>query len=98
MLLGLYNAPHLVDMRESKDTDITIDKLKAVVMPHNCLNSPGVWAAVENNIPVIAVEENKTVLNATAESLGIEKHVIKAKTYYEAAGQILAMKNGIYVV
>jgi len=98
VLLGLYNAPHIVGIDEARGADITIDSIKAVVMPHNCLDSPGVWAAIENNIPVIAVEENKTVLNATADTLGIEKHVIHAKTYYEAAGRVLALKNGIYVV
>lgn len=95
ILLGLYNAPHLVDRDKSKDTDIKLDAVKAVIMPYNCLDSPPVWAALEKNIPIIAVEENKTVLDSTAESLGID--VIKVKNYYEAAGRVLAMKNGIYL-
>lgn len=97
ILIGLYNAPHLVDINQAKDSDITVDNVKTVIMPHNCLDSPPVYAAIERNITVLAVEENKTVLNATAETLGIEKHITKVKTYYEAAGRILALKNGIYI-
>lgn len=95
VLLGLYNAPHLIDIRGAKDSDITVEKVKAVIMPGNCLDSPPVWAAIENNIPVIAVEENKTVMGSTAESLDID--VIKVKNYFEAAGRVLAMKSGIYI-
>ncbi|OGI01525.1 MAG: hypothetical protein A2Y25_03405 [Candidatus Melainabacteria bacterium GWF2_37_15] len=97
VLLGLYNAPHLIDIKQAKDSDVTVNSVKAVIMPCNCLDSPPVWAAIDKNIPVMAVEENKTVLNATAEALGIEEHVIKVKTYYEAAGRVLALKNGIFV-
>ncbi len=94
VLIGLYNAPHPVGMEKIKDGDITVDSVKAVVMPGNCLDSPPVWAALDNNIPVIAVMDNKTVLNATAGKLGIE--ATEVKNYHEAAGLLLAMKNGIY--
>ncbi len=96
ILKGLYNAPGLVDINEAAYTDITLDHVKALIMPCDCLGGLPVFAALEKNIPVIAVEENKTVLNVTAEALGIENKIIKAKNYFEAAGQLLAMKNGIY--
>lgn len=97
VLIGLYNAPHLIDISQARESDITVSNIKNVVMPINCLDSPPVYAAIERNIPVIAVEENKTMLQSTAEKLGIEKHITKVKTYYEAAGRILALKNGIYI-
>jgi len=96
VLLGLYNAPKLVNIDNTNYCDITLDKIKALIVPCDCLGSIPVLKAVENNIPVIAVEENKTVLNVTAESLGIESKIIKVKSYYEAAGYLLALKEGIY--
>ena len=65
-------------------------------MPYDCLGGVPVLRAIEKNIPIIAVEENKTILNITPKSLGIEEKVIKVKNYQEAAGFLLAMKNGIY--
>ena len=86
ILHGLYNAPKLIDINNAKDTDITIDTIKALVMPYDCLGSLPVLAAIERNIPVIAVEENKTTLNVTAESLGLEQSIIRVRNYCEAAG------------
>ncbi len=96
ILKGLYNAPKLIDADKVREGDIIIDMIKALVMPYDCLGGLPVFAAIERNIPVIAVEENRTVLDVTAESLGIQDKVIKVKNYLEAAGLLLAMKNGIY--
>ncbi len=96
ILKGLYNAPELIDINRAKVTDITVEQVKALIMPYNCLGGVPVLAALEKDIPIIAVEENSTVLNVTAESLGIGDKVIKANNYKEAAGLLLAMKNGIY--
>lgn len=96
ILKGLYNAPKLIDIDKSMQCDITLDKLKTLIMPHDCLGGLPVFRAIESGIPVITVEENTTVLDVTAESLGIENKVIKVKNYHEAAGLLLAMKNGIY--
>ena len=96
VLLGLYNAPKLVNINNANYCDITLDKIKALIVPCDCLGGIPVLKAIENNIPVIAVEENKTVLDITAESLGIESKIIKVKNYHEAAGRLLALKEGIY--
>ena len=96
ILLGLYNAPKLVENSSLRETDITLNNIKALIMPYDCMGSLPVLKAIEKNIPVIVVEENKTVLNITPEVLGIEDKVIKVRNYQEAAGYLLAMKNGIY--
>lgn len=93
ILLGLYNAPKLVDIQKSSYTDLCLDSVKALIVPYNSLGGIAVLKAVEKNIPVIVVEENKTVLDITAESIGI--NVIKVKNYLEAAGYLLALKEGI---
>ncbi len=96
ILLGLYNAPKIIYIKHKSHSDITLQDLKALIMPYDCLGGLPVLKAIEKNIPVIAVEENKTILNITPEALGIKDKVIKVKNYQEAAGLLLAMKNGIY--
>jgi len=82
ILLGLQNAPQLVDISEKLPTDIIADDVKALIMPYNSLGCVPVLEAKKHNIPVIAVKENQTVLNVTAQKLGIE--VIEVETYAEA--------------
>ena len=96
ILLGLYNAPKIIDIKKSSNDEITLENLKALIMPYDCMGGLPVLKAIEKNIPVIAVEENRTVLNITPEILGIEDKVIKVKNYQEAAGYLLSIKNGIY--
>ena len=49
-------------------------------------------ACAERGVPVIAVE-NPCVLSVTAEALGIE--VLPASNYRDAAGLLLALREGI---
>lgn len=95
ILLGLYNAPKIVNIKEAGYFDLTLKDINALVLPYNCLGNIPVLKAIENNIPVIAVEENKTVLDIAPEILGIENKVVKVKNYLEAAGYLLALKEGI---
>jgi len=106
ILLGLYNAPKIIKNLSLKEeasiltrqfhySDITLKNIKALVVPHDCMGGIPVLRAIEEKIPIISVEENKTTLNITSESLGIEDTVIRVKNYQEAAGYLLALKNGI---
>jgi hypothetical protein len=94
---GLYNAPKLIKINEKKDSDIIIDDLKALIMPWNSMGGIPVFCALKRNIPVIGIEENKTVLNVTPEVLGLKNPVISLKSYFEAAGYLLALRNGINI-
>ncbi len=96
VLLGLYNAPKIIAFNKAGYFDITINDLKALVMPYDCLGGLPVVKALEKNIPVIAVQENKTVLNITPEVVGNGNKIIKVKSYLEAAGCLLSLKHGIY--
>lgn len=82
ILLGLQNAPQLIKIDEAKSDDITVNDLKALIMPYNSLGCVPVLEASRRNIPIIAVKENKTVLDVTAQKLGIK--VIEVETYAEA--------------
>lgn len=82
ILLGLQNAPSLIPIEEVQDDDIKIDELDALIMPYNSLGCAPVLEASRRNIPIIAVRENKTVLDVTADKLGVK--VIEAETYAQA--------------
>lgn len=82
ILLGLQNASQLIKIKDAKENDITITDLKALIMPHNSLGCVPVLEAKKRNIPIVAVKENHTVLDVTADKLGIE--VIEVESYAEA--------------
>lgn len=82
ILLGLQNAPQLIKTQEAQQGDIRVKDLKALVMPYNSLGCVPVLEASRKNIPILAVKENQTVLDVTAQKLGIE--VIEVENYTEA--------------
>ncbi len=82
ILLGLQNAPQLVPIEKVQKDDITVNQLKALIMPYNSLGCVPVLEANKRKIPIIAVCENITVLDVTAEKLGIE--VVEMQSYDEA--------------
>lgn len=81
ILLGLHNAPQIIPYHLKQDDDITLENIKALVMPFNSLGSIPVLQAVENNIPVFAIKENSTVLDITSEKLGIKDKVVVLDKY-----------------
>ncbi|MFM7267871.1 MAG: DUF3326 domain-containing protein [Cyanobium sp.] len=72
---------------------ITAAQLGAVVAPAGALGGEAVLACAERGVPVIAVEGNPSVLQVDGAALGLQ--VIKAATYAEAAGLVLALREGI---
>jgi hypothetical protein len=66
----------------------------AVVMPASCLGGIPALAAEYSDIPLIAVEENRTLLAVTNDQMRM-RNVIAVNSYLEAAGVILALKQGI---
>lgn len=84
ILLGLNNAPKPILINMADKADITLDNLKALIVPHNCLGSIPVLSAIENNIPILAVKENNSVLKIDVESLGINDKVTVLETYQDA--------------
>jgi len=93
-LQGLYKAPQLIRIGDAEEGDLKIEDVSALLYPYNSLGGIPALSAEKNNIPIIAVEENKTILNVTSDKLGL-KNVISVKNYLEAAGVIAAMKEGI---
>lgn len=95
VLLGLARAPQLGRAHRVVVKDVVnYHNLLAVVAPASCLGGLPVVHAAKNGVPIIAVEENATVLDVTAEKLGLAG-VHRAANYVEAAGLLLALRHGI---
>jgi len=97
VIKGLGSAPRLVPLSEAASAPsgvVTIDNVGAVVVPASCLGGVPALAAELSAIPLIAVRENRTVLNVTNEVMGMP-NVIEVDSYLEAAGVIGALRNGI---
>jgi hypothetical protein len=98
VLVGLSRAPDLLAWPPVTSTlaaDPALlrpDGIGAVVAPAGALGGAAVLACAERRIPVIAVH-NPCVLDVTAASLGLE--VLPASSYAEAAGLVLALREGI---
>jgi len=96
-LIGLHKAPQLkvgygIRIKEI----ININNLIAVVTPIDCLGSIPVLQAQKYRIPVLAVRSNDTILDVTQTKMQLD-NVIEVSNYAEAAGIILALKEGIHL-
>ena len=104
VLVGLSRAPDLIRRPVdgagdggplaigARPTDLVVDDLGAIVAPATALGGAAVLACAERGIPVIAVD-NPCLLAVSAAALGLE--VIPAASYSEAAGLLLALREGI---
>ncbi len=106
VLTGLHRAPRYLPRSGkaySSQELIAVSDVDVLVVPGDALGSIPVLSAVQRHIPVIAVAENKTVMDITPSALQMlipglgESSIIQATTYYEAAGMIQALKQGLSV-
>ncbi len=96
VLVGLSRAPDLVPLVDSAMRGtapmLHAAQLGAVVAPAGALGGAAVLACAERGIPLISVA-NPCLLEVTAEALGLA--AIPASSYAEAAGMVLALREGI---
>eukprot|EP01018_Ginkgo_biloba_P027091 Gb_06555 [translate_table: standard] len=102
VLAGLSRAPQYVVERVesplwiSRKGCIWAGDVDSVIVPIDACGGVGTLAfgqKVESKPLMIAVEENETVLNDTADKLGLD--VVKVANYWEALGVIAAHKSGV---
>lgn len=79
ILLGLEKAPKISSVQ--KLNTISLKNVKSLIMPYNSLGSSIVSDAVKNNIPVIAVKENKTFSNIDPFNIGLKNVIIETESY-----------------
>lgn len=97
VLKGLSRAPRLValdDLQRVPAQTLSINNVGAIIAPASCLGGIPALAAEFHGIPLIAVNENRTILDVTNEKMQM-KNVVEVETYLEAAGVLLAIRNGI---
>ena len=93
--IGLRRAPQIDPSRGGQFEDIlNINNLLAVVAPASCLGGIPILATQPLDIPVIAVKDNKTILDVTQSRVQL-RNCIEVRNYAEASGVLLALKNGI---
>jgi hypothetical protein len=97
VLKGLARAPRLEPIGRLDQVAghlISLNNVGAIVVPASCLGGIPALVAEFSEIPLIAVEENHTLLDVTNDKMRM-CNVIAVKSYLEAAGLILALRNGI---
>jgi CBS domain-containing protein len=96
VLIGLHRAPQArPGVAGTLRGAVSLRDVVAVVAPASALGGPPVLHAVRHGIPVIAVRGNHTILDVTAAALGID--VVEVENYAEAAGVVVALREGIGV-
>jgi hypothetical protein len=94
ILIGLRKAPQ-ISPRFSRVADIiNINNVLAVIVPATALGGIPPLHAQRQGVPVIAVRDNRTVLNVTRAEIRLDD-VIEVENYAEAAGVVMALKQGI---
>ena len=93
VLVGLSRAPDLVAPGAQGQGLLRANELGAVVAPAGALGGEAVLASAERGVPLIAVTGNRCVLEVDGAALGLR--VVEAQTYAEAAGLVMALREGI---
>ena len=93
VLKGLHKAPRI--SKRARPNSLTAHVVSCLVIPDGCLGLPTL-AALEQNIPVIAVRENRSLMHNDLTMLpwaAGQLHVVE--NYWEATGLMAAMKEGM---
>jgi hypothetical protein len=95
VLVGLSQAPQVSPHSRCRIKDIVnINNLLAIVAPAGALGGIPMLCAESDRIPIIAVKDNKTILDVTAAGLNLTQ-VVEVNNYAEAAGVVQALRKGI---
>jgi hypothetical protein len=97
VLKGLARAPRLVPIERLDQVGsslLSLNNVGAIVVPATCLGGIPALAAQFSNIPLIAVEENRTILQLSNDVMKMA-NVIPVQNYLEAAGVVTALRHGI---
>lgn len=93
VLKGLHKSPKIVN----EDKGINVEHISCLIQPYGCLGLPTL-AALEQEIPVIAVKENKNRMKNRLEELPFaEGKLFIVENYLEAVGVMNAIKMGISI-
>lgn len=96
VLKGLWKAPRLIMMQHTLikifKGNMLVDNIDFMISPYMCWGRPH-EACYKSGIPIIVVKENTIIESARQPYLNHNE--ILVENYLEAAGILVAMKNGI---
>jgi hypothetical protein len=100
VLTGLNRAPQFETQPNGSRNSLSVSDLNALVVPADALGGIPVLAALSRNIPVIAVDANRTVLSVDKSRFArLPAHrqslIRSAHSYEEAAGMLQALRLGV---
>lgn len=96
VLVGLSRAPQFVSKpagQTRRGDEIWADQVNAIVIPATACGGSAVLSFSQTSTRIIAVKDNQTRLNVTAQHLGLS--VVEVNSYLEALGVLVAHKAGI---
>ncbi len=100
VLVGLSGAPQFVTARSaladisSRSPDsVWADQIDALIVPATACGGSAVLSLSHTRTRIIAIEENQTQMQVSAESLGVRS--TRVKSYLEAIGVIICDRAGI---
>ena len=98
ILKGLHRSPKLVELDDKTEVNglIRAEDISCLIIPEGCIGLP-ILAAIEQNIDVIIVKENKNEMKNKLEEYPFRKDKIHiVENYWEAVGVMMALKTGIH--
>lgn len=94
VLKGMYKTPKIVDPNAGEGV-ITNRNIHVLITPDRCISLPLI-AALEQGIKVIAVDDATNIMQNDLSLLPWAPHQFyRASNYFEAAGILTALKNGL---
>jgi hypothetical protein len=95
VLKGMYKTPKIVEAIKGINGILTNSDIHALVIPDRCIGLQFL-AAIEQNIPVIVIKDDKNIMKNDLSKF-LDKEIYFVNNYFEAAGILTAIKNGISV-
>jgi len=99
VLKGLHRSPHIVRDPVNCATEDTLcaKDISCIIIPDGCVGLPTL-ASIEQEIPVIAVRENRNYMKNDLERLPFSNNkLFIVKNYLEAVGVMSSLKAGVAI-
>jgi hypothetical protein len=97
VLKGLHKSPKIINDQSALDDPgvLSATDISCLVIPDGCVGLPTL-AAIEQDIPVIAIKENKNRMKNNLEELPFAPgKLFIVENYWEAVGVMNALKAGV---
>ena len=91
ILKGLHRSPRIVDSAYG----LTLEDISCIIIPDGCIGLPTL-ACLENDIPIIAVKENRNSMKNDLRELPFKNgKLFIVDNYLEAVGVMISLRTGV---